>query len=442
MSSTELDYKAISDIPIQYSRQVLQPLSTITAIGQVQPATVDFALPNAVVNLSKKVLNMTLTYPVPTVGSYHWTPAVGLGQIQSLQLVANVGGQVLADVPMTNYLIATILRYTTRLSDLKQKDNSTSLVNMQGMMPCNVISNVNYCSPDNANATLAEPSYESPLYNLITAQNGTPSYQYSIPLSLFKHTLFAADKLVYFGQSVYLRLIFAPRQFIAAESTSAVNSTAGVLAPIADIVVSNLFLYTCQLKTTEAMYPVQQAVIAAFNSQEGLRIPHEFTYGFAKPNSGTSQPNQQLLNRSMGTKLKRVYYAIYNTSQANAIVAYDHRIAYSTLASYNSLINNNLLQDFLQTTANYSEYVLNKDKLKDSCIVSQSCWARNFVHIDDFQNVESYCDDTSSWDVGLSLDNEINYQWQCSTAATNTIHYMFAVVARTLVCSKDSLRLV
>lgn len=438
--SSELDYKVASDLPLQYSRQTLYPLNTITTISTTQPSIVEYQLPNDVLNLSKIVMNFTLTMPTGLV-NYAWFVAQGFPMLQSIQLCSSIGGGVVAEAPMLNFYSNAILRYVNKLKDIQGNDNYTSAVNLTGLTPCNVLSNVNYTT--DGNPGLSEPSYSMPRYLNNGTTGGGDAYAFSIKLGDIPHTLFSEDKLSYFGQSLYLRVQFAPRALIASLGTSSTVVATGLAELGADITVGSMFLYTSQLKNTASMVPVREAIMSAFNSADGIRIGTERYYAYSKPyTASTSQPNSLIINRSMGQKLKRVYYGIFNSSQANSSSAYDHRIAYSTLANYNSLINNNLLQDQLQLTSNSTWYVQNKNKLINSCVPSAYCWSRNFMHIDDFTNTQDLTEFGGSLDAGLPIDQEMTYQWQCSTASVASIHYYFVVVQQTLVCSKDGIRLV
>ena len=247
--SQSLDYKSVdvSYPTYQLSKVTSQlPLSDISVSGGNESI---FELPPKVMNLGKSILSFTAT--VPKTGDLSsFFHADGLSFIRQIQLYTRQG-LFLADINACNYYTKAVNRRSNKISDVQSYDvavgGDTATTDNSGYFTGIQCSNIAVAAgnaggrPDN---TAARTNFLEPAYTIIgvKATEG-PIISVQVPLSRIVDSIVGMDKDQFFGESVYLRIVWSPSVDIGFTATEANNPKTGDALLATPITIDSLLFY-------------------------------------------------------------------------------------------------------------------------------------------------------------------------------------------------------
>jgi len=196
-------------------------------------------------------------------------------------------------------------------------------------------------------------------------------------------------------------------------------------------------LYVATEKNLDIINQLREKVQSGFQ----VLIPYIYTY---KVNlNGSSQTVTRRFNRVHGIRLKKIYHSVFNNTETSATTYDNSNLSiFPKTQVFHTSLNDQKLQDYNLVVANYDDYVLLKDQLKNTVIQSSDMFYYNWVWIDNFSGFESCygCDNLSS-----GLDLSINQKWDfygVNMTNTNYNHYTFAVTEKMLTVSSAGITVI
>lgn len=421
-------------------------------VGPNSTATNHIEIPPLVHNENRSFLNFTLTPAIAAgAGAAHYNNMFldGIPCIQSIQLLTK-SGLYLADITDANVYTNLIGRRETKLDEITCTSANVAsgvgyiengLVKNNGLI--NAVPSLRYAA---AAAVNAATNYFEPRYVSIGADGtATPVLNYRINLGTYKNSLFALDKDVYFGGEILvLKIIWAPGSRVKYHTSVATGVNTNVSEDTSGYTISNLELMLAVETNPELERDARDKAM----SMEGFQIVVPYVYTIKNNfGVGTTQNITTRLDAGHGRKLLKIYYAPYNnTEQSNT--AYDHNcLSDGKIITFYTTINDRRTSQFNYDTSSYEDWLVQKEKLKGSCIFSEDEYYYNWCWVEDFTNNYRMYDksalvDESNIIDGLTLTNQqIKYSIYstCASAAYN--HFFFVITQKLLVVSPNGIQL-
>lgn len=465
VSADELKYKKKHLLHPQYQLYNLYPLSgsqtqTITVAGSQE---IIFQIPVKCINLSKSFLNFNMA-PAADAGAgvfyYNKCPLQAIRQIQ----LYTQSGVYLADVYYVNkYLdvafyaetpnkeFATLETLTGTDIKLKygistHKNNIAGTSVGAGVYAQRLVTDAagNIIAAGTANAGTTAVSYNERIYvNAGTgvAADAVNGINVMFPMKYLYNTIFNVDRDLYFGEVLQLRVIFDGRDSTYFRANNANDVSAG--APLSmdqDINVSNISFY-CAIEQDPS---IASQLVEKVNTS-GLTIPIPFVYSYKTNLSSTIQSLSLRFNRAHGKKLRRIYHAPYNNSET-ACYAYSRENlgGTKTVSQFYTLLNNERLQVFNVDCTKAQDWMLLRERIKDSTFVGADSYQAKWFWVDDFTSADPLCEKTSQdvieYSSGVDLNSE--QKWDAYFTMNNARalnHYNFAVTEKELLIRPGSI---
>lgn len=457
-TADSLKYRKKEFLHPKYKLSQLYPLSglqtqTITAAGSTE---IVFQIPTKVVNLSKSYFNFTMTPSAATTANAqsffaHKTP---LSCIRQIQLYSQ-NGAYLCDLNYVNKFLNVAHFAETSYADFSSNGYITSTTvgdyNIFAGPSGNLgtaVSAFNFAQrvvTDNAGVVAALNSAgTNPLSYIerqyfVNGENGAvgaggaaPVFNIQFPMKYLYDTIFNVDKDLYFaGEVLQLRFVFDVRDSAFFESPNGL--LVGNVAMTRDINVSNIGFY---LAVEQDPSIVTQVIEKTMSQGQALAIPYVYSY---KINNGAStNPSLSFrFNRAHGTKLRRIYHAPFHNTETGA-TAYcrDNIGGAKTVSQLYTLLNNERLQEFNVLCTSAQDWMVLKNKLKDSTYLNSDGYQNNWFWVDDFTSEDSLWQNTSQ-DINLSsgIDLGVEQKWDIYMTTTNRAlnHYVFAITEREIL---------
>ena len=401
----------------------------------------EWKLPVGVYNLSKSIIGYNMHLAAGGAGNFnHAFADSGLEIAQSISF-GTAGGMSLVDLNFANNYLSVARKIDTRGDDFANNDVSA------GLYPSNSVANNPFppgyvapvgniyglvAGPVSVAASLHEPQYLSSNLAADTALNVVRSF----PLGNISGTLFAMNRDLYLGDSMYLRIQTAPSGKVAFTSTSATDAGAGTAVLGTQPVLRSVYLYLAM----ETDQLIQDSLMQKFVEGK-LVFPIDYTHAFRNPSVGLGQQAIQLqLTAQYGRKLKRVLHAVFPANEVeNNAFDYSNWNG-SKVISYQSAIDSRPLQDFAlncvqPSTANpgntLDDYRENMKSLKKSVISNSASYQLNWFHSDEFSEPSTDPNIPDSNIIeGLDLTFPKTYQISLNTPNVNLSHYSFCKFSR------------
>mgnify|MGYP005856333249 CR=1 FL=1 len=287
---SELDYSKDPYMSPRYewslvTQQTNNYSVTVDASGATESI---FQIPGgAVYNLAKSYICFDMSVPAAGAGNFDWVPSSLIPTFSQVQLYPQ-GGLMLTDLNYAQNYTNIVTFPETKLEDFRTYDKYTpaALVAnasgysqfLQEFLPTG---NTNY---RNNNTVASQFSYE-PKYHYIGGDNAAIAQSFKIPLSMFKNTILALNKDLYFnGEVMNLRFVWSPISKLYFTATSATNATSGPAAAANNVSVTNLKLYLAVEKNDM----IKQKVMKEFS--DGIDIAIPFVWAIKQnPGASTSQ---------------------------------------------------------------------------------------------------------------------------------------------------------
>jgi hypothetical protein len=266
----------------------------------------------------------------------------------------------------------------------------------------------------------------------------TPVINYQVPLARIVDSVIGLDKDQYFGDSVYLRIVWAAANQVLSFGTSVTDPSAGVTPYAGNLTISNLNLYLA----IEQDATISQALMdKCKNGSLEYIVP--YVYGNKQGLNTTSQSISVRYNLAHGRKLKKLLWSPFNNTERSTTMFDNSNTASSKVVSFYTMLNNTRTSQFNYTCANGDDYMDKKSQLKGSCILSSNEYYYNYVHCEDFTGLPSTsASSTDNIDSGYDLTTaELKYDIVATTADVTNNHYIFAITVKKLSCSPTGITL-
>lgn len=447
----ELDYssKSIAGGPVYkmmkvYSEEAAAGSLTGAAAGLTKAS---FILPNSCFNLSKSVLSFIWKQPEVDT-KYMYLHSGNIPHIENIKL-KSVTGSILAEIPSVGNYSRIVMPYTTSLKRFLNKESNISrataalcigpgsggdMFHRSDTLKSTAVAanTVTARNLDYAGAIQdGQISYTGPCELLDTvvgngAAAGDAFVQVRLPLGEFVHTLFAINKDFVWNQQLIIEIDFQAANRVGFSATGQFDASTPV-APVSAPVISSLVLY---LATQQ-----NDAVTATLRAraQEGFSMPIPYVY-MKKTQTGTgSTVVTYRLNRTHGQKLRRVYSALFHSSETSGSTSYCRgNEAAAVCTSVRTFLMNVARQDYSLGVANGECYMHLRELIEDSVIQNLAMYNHCFAWIDDFTGLKTADEGKEHYDSGLDLQLDTDYTIELAINGTAKQLYQYAICQKTL----------
>lgn len=450
--SSELNYTAKTAQHSSSRKSRVLPLNGTGDVtlqsGSTQEVT--FELPNKVYNLARSTLdfNLNIAADATIVNSLHTLGNVAIDRVS----LYTREGTYLADMVNFGQFSRAVSPYVTKHDDFTQNDPARGAATEAAAKLADKGYNMFKCDTVLGTASAAgsardgqriaaggagfesvSVSYLAPQYRVASGDGALLNINYSIPLSEVHHSLMSVDRVMYFGQSLLLRVHFASTAQIGFKADDYAVTNLGAIASA--VTVSELKV----MLAVETNRMIVEGLVQQVQSR-GLTVmtPYVYSYQFSSP-SGTSSAIQQRLNAGHGQRLLNVYHALFNNTSSGMPAMDISNVANAKLVSFQSSMDNNNLTEYEVKCAENEDYDIVKPLIKNSVIATSDMYRHNHVWIDTWRKgpcTEWKERDGSEID-GLDLSSERIYQINQTTASAAFRQYTFYVVQRTIQISPN-----
>jgi hypothetical protein len=450
--SSELNYT--SELA-QHSSARMSRVLPISGTGDITLQTgstqeVTFELPNKVYNLARSTLdfNMNVAATASHVNSIN---SLGVQAIDRISLYTREG-VYLADMPNFAQFSRVVTPLVTKHDDFMDNEPARGAVTEAAAKLADKGASIFKCDAVRGAAAAGvsdrqgqrvaaggaalesnSESYVSPQYFVTSGTNGILNINYSIPLSEVHHSLMSIDRVMYFGQSLLLRVHFAPTDRMGFNADDHALTNAAALTSTVTISEAKVYL------AVETNPMVVQGLVKRVQSQ-GLQVmvPYVYSYQYTSPaNVDTSV--QQRLNAGHGQRLLNSYHALFHLTNSGTTAMDINNVGNAKLVSFQTSLDNNNLQEFVPLCANNEDYQLIKPLLKGSVVSSSDCYRHNRVWIDSWRAgpCASWKERDGTEIDGLELTSERIWQIAQTGSGAAFRQYSWFVTQRTINVSSN-----
>jgi hypothetical protein len=447
--------------------------NSVQTIGIGSPLVVEFLIPPRVFNLAQTVLYYQMQIPAEA-GGFIACPATTFGEIQSVTLVPEKGANPADVQEARNYLriIGCKSLSKAEFDDKIQED---------GIFPCGTSAAYNptaappvYQAGGVAGGTSAPASLDQrePKYlkfgtatNQVYPSGAGTTETRRLKLGVFKGTLFAHDKDIFFPQNMTLRVVFSSQK-AAFVTQSNVNPATGCtgLTNAAGISLSNLNLYM-QCETDATI--IKQ--VESYFKTPGVELPMEYLKFFKTVQAGSQHNPQITISSADGLTLRSVIaspfaqseisnYALDNSNLINGTSAATS-IQSGKVWQYRTLLNTEPEQKYdvscippVSGVANVGQYpsddwVYNKRFMTGSAMQNKEMYRLNWFIQSDYLNAPGLLSpmQADAFEVGgLPIDKSLKWEvvaQTCQDSAANylTLYwYLYAVCGGKLIFAEGN----
>jgi hypothetical protein len=428
------------------------------ALSFTNQSTIDFKLPNKVINLGRSYLGYINSYAIESGTTNPWVPedttdlAIGNASLMSSQ-----GTDVMNLNYTTNFLKIAAKLGTTRDEVLNNGAvgdglycNNQVLGTMYYPGPFNIQANNIWGFTANAAAYAGMGGTgEVQVISTATAAGAALVKYRQFPLSFFCDTILSLDKDVYFGPAadMFLRFMVGGTKcgFGSTGIATPLNLPTALLQPSSTI--TDMYLYLCIENNQEVI----NTIMDTFHNEK-LTIQIPYTVGIKTYNASSTVNNVIVpITKANGKYLKKVVHTLFN-GQESANLNFDMSNWNGIKClTYNTLLDQQQLQPSLVSCAqpiagalNSNDYAINKRIIRNSAIVGLAQYQNNWFHCD------TWYDDASEQRIsgdnireGLYLTD--NHIWTFSAnvaVATAVNNYTFITYSRDLHIGSNGLQYV
>lgn len=265
---------------------------------------------------------------------------------------------------------------------------------------------------------------------LVAATKTAATIRYRVPLKAFKHSMLEKDIDMPVGDSLYIRINYEAINRIGFSNTSAVNPATGAGALINATVTNQFLVYAAEVDDI-----IRQSIFAKFNAGEFvINADHVERLELPETAQSTNVLAQFKIDPFMGQKLKKIYYTAYNRTADNINNnSFNHVNTGSRgtqfIDTYNTLLDNDLLQQFTIDCSRGDDYLVNKKCLLGSSLANSRAYKYGWLHIDDFSDYYAVGNRQTE---GIPLTDSKSHTWSIKGTSQNIrkIHKMYAILER------------
>lgn len=444
-----------------------------------------FEIPAKVFNLSKSCIRATLYKNNDNMVSSNFNIYNSQASVVSEIQFYNSSGVMVCDLKFANNYTDVVSKPETKLTDYLSSSFSADAESNFLSRSNSSKSTINSSRYD---ASLSDISYtEHQYFKVIPGIPTIPEYKdgkgntipevpthgdelvfnFNLPLKIFKNTIFSLDKDLYYGETMFIRIVWASTLKIGwitdyeekievkdGKNVSVINynPTIGTRPIPGDISIKNLFSYIA----IENDPLILNAIMSKYSVGMNYVIPYVHSY---KTNqSGSNQSTFVKLMTGHGRRLKKVYHAFYNPNESKN-TAYEHdNLSGKKCSKYYTTINGEKRQEFDIVPIRYDDYLLHNDRFVGSLLQSKNLYLYNYFILDDFTedtNLEmSKNEEVLNYDSGYPINNDLKWDIYCDIPDVRVVennierfeaqslnHYSFAVVSRDIYVGPSGLKL-
>ena len=429
--SKENDYKQrLLSTPSYQLYPVYQQTGGTTSTLAVGGGTsITFELPSSVYNLAESSLRFTMTPTAGGSGNYNYI----FSNFPFRQLtLTDSSGFLLCDIP-------DVFKYfdITKRHDINDQTYNTGLIAGSTTIPYEGIARLR---ESEAAASYyygggAVVDSKEPVYMMNGGSNtATPVLVWQFKMKLLVDTILALDKDLYFGKSIFLKLYSLPvNQIGYLAGASGATVVSGLTSTIA---LSSLEFDLAQ----QVNENLKNQAMSMFQNTE-MYIPFVLTDRFTTTAS-TSQTLTKKYIPSDGKFIKRIVVVPYSATDSSSTTLDHNNISSVKVVSYQTKVNGSPTTQNILTCSNYDDYILFKDRLKGSMIISSYDYYYNWRHEEIFVDdgaIRDKPNPSNNLVGGLPISKEFNYDVKATTTNNSFNWYIFTIVYRKLIFNNGNL---
>lgn len=474
VTSRELDYSKIMVNHSSYQYGMVKP-QTSAGVDRVIDSGGNetiFEIPVKGLNLDETILYYTLYKAnVANRKTIHYADC--LPEIRQIQLYDR-NGLMMVDLLHSNLYTNSVMRQETEYEKIKQNSKARSryvftddadetsvkrridnvyeglflpnaeLTGVDANANTATFRNVKFVPLATNNDALGViPSLDTPCYEISSSVAVNKPIEIKKRLRLgdfFKNTMFEYNKTLYFGDTIYLKIIWENVDKVIYQ-VSNTTTYANLESSTNYTIKGDLTLYLAEEKNPI----IQDSLRKQYNSGYTITIPYVYSNIYSSSASSTHSIITRY-NPSHGKYLKKIYWVpFYGTD--TLINAYNHENrSCNNITSFYTLVDNNRTNPYNYDCLKIEDYMIKSKKLKGSGITSIQDYYDNFCWVEDFtDNYELYkaemLGNKDNKVDGMKIDHEIIYDVECNTLNTRAFkHMVFAVVLRDLYIGPDGIK--
>lgn len=426
----------------------LQGIQTYTLNASRQQ--IQFEIPQEVFNLAQSYLQFTLTVGAQGAGNMSKIYNDTIAPIASIRLQSR-SGAVICDLDYANQAVRILDRVYQEIQEYLSDGARDSLA------PSNALVNANGATrfaTGNGAINPANVNFIEPTYFQSSAANTAQTKQYMLPLKKFRDTIFEANKDITFPEILILTLNLAPSSEVAFIGTSNTDHSVGIAQlAVQNAQVTNMAMYLA-VETNPVFVNLLRDKIARGTYVMPLPYIHYYFNNRAAAGVNGQHAISLRFNSGHGQRLKRIFH-IPVSAAGTAGTAYDSSntevlgqpagSAASKVGSYYTTINNRRTSDFnltcddvdpsLPTTA----WLVHRDTVRGSVAgINENVFLHNGFHLEDLatlgsvEKIKEFKVPKWNLDYGMSLADEVKWDYVAFTNNIGLNHYTFVCVNRTL----------
>jgi hypothetical protein len=395
---------------------------TLSQNSSVGPIEISIS-PN-VFNISKSILNLTLQVPAQGANNYSHVSANILSILDRVVLTDSLTNAVWCDISNISQY-SEMIKVGTSFTDMMGKSSrhsSTDPATIGPALLCPVDSICAYKeATNNFNAGGTDSALDEPHTSVknvySSAANAIQFIRYAIPLSAFKMSVLALDKLLYNPSNLVLQLYLASTDNFGYLGTSATNPFTGKAAIAGNYVVSDISLSLCN----EGNLSLVSQIIDKVRT-EGIQLPISYPSSSRQTITASSAHSYQInLSSAYGARVLAIFTSVFEVGARNTRI---HKRG--TLSRYNTYIDNISIRNPRGYNIKRGEdYLVNKHYLSNSCVQNSASYANsNWIHIDcfvgdqpiheiDMTTIDGFdlTSKMSTWQIQADYDGDVSKLW-------------------------------
>ena len=427
--SPELDYSpVVSNHSTCVFRNVSPQGSNSVALNLTAPVgPTEFIIPPSCFRFDKSRLNFTTSVLPAVAANFNYVNANLLTAISRITLYDSATNAVWCDISNVNNYASLVVPACTDFKDYATKSwRSTTpaatvanaqLATVEDISKCNVLTT----NENGAGATsiAAENPYFARRQFYRGASNTAVALDVSIPLSAFKLSVLASEKLMYCPSNLCLQIHWSANNTFAFYADSATNASSGTTSLAAAITLSNISL---TLANEGNLAIVSQVINKVMTS--GISLPIAYPTVAKQTQTAPAQSYQLSLTRGYGNRILALVSGFFSQAGTSSINVHVRGF----LTQYNTFLNNVAIKSqsgFNTLTSSQDYIVANREYLEGSVIQTLGEYVNaEWVHIDSFFGEKPIKDvnqheidgldvgaQSSTWQVQATLSEAANYSW-------------------------------
>jgi hypothetical protein len=427
--SAELDYSpVVSNHSTCVFRNIApQGSSSVTTSITSTVGPTEFIIPPSCFRFDKSRLNFSLLIAAPAA-KCNFVNGNLLTAISRITLYDTATNALWADISNVNQYASLV---TPAATDFKQYATKCYL---SGAVPAivanaqlNTVEDISKSNISTVNDTgdNVDLGPQNPLFSrrqfYISAAATATALDVSIPLSAFKLSVLASDKLMYCPANLVLQVYWNANNNYAFIATAVTDPVTGVAPLESAVALSNISLTLAN----EGNLAIVSQVINKVMAGGGISLPIAYPTVTRQSIASASSHSYQLsLTRGYGQRILALVSGFFSNA---AGACYQNVHSRGTLTQYNTFLNNVAIksQGGFNAIASQDFIIGNREYLEDSAIQSIGEYLNGeWVHIDSFFGEKPIKDvnqhevdgldvgaQSSTWQVQATLSAATAYNW-------------------------------